>query len=342
MKKNIKSSLIITTINKPNRNIKRFSLLSKKKNWNLIIIGDHKSPKNFKINHGNYLDIIDQKRLEFKFSKICPLNSYTRKNIGYLLAIKKKSEIIIETDDDNYPKNNFFSDKKLKHNVYEITNKNWINIYDFFINKSEPIWPRGLPLDKIRDEKIKFSKNKKLLEFYLQQGVCEGNPDVDAIYRLLNPEVNINFKNNKKVSLGNSYSTFNSQNTTWFKEVFPLMYLPVTCTMRSTDIWRSIIALKIMLLNNNKILFGGPTMSQFRNKHDLIKDFIDEIPMFENNKLIFNEINNLKLKKGKKNYTKNMKIIYKKLVNMKLFKKNELKYLNAWIYDCEKISSSIY
>ena len=337
MKENIKSSLIITTINKPNRNIKRFSLLSKKKNWNLIIIGDQKSPVNFKINHGNYLDIVDQKRLEFKFSKICPLNSYTRKNIGYLLAIKKKSEIIIETDDDNYPKNNFFSDKKLKHNVYEITNKNWINIYDFFINKSEPIWPRGLPLDKIRDEKIKFSKNKKLLEFYLQQGVCEGNPDVDAIYRLLNPKVNINFKNNKKISLGNSCSTFNSQNTIWFKKIFPLLYLPVSCTMRCTDIWRSIIALRILQNDNKKILFFGITMKQFRNIHNLFIDYNQEVPMYLQNKNILNLLKNLKLKKGYKNYSYNLIKSYKYLIRKKIFPKQELIFLKAWIYDINKL-----
>ena len=98
MKKNIKSSLIITTINKPNRNIKRFSLLSKKKNWNLIIIGDHKSPKNFKINHGNYLDIIDQKRINVSFKKAGIIGpKLLGKKISFLSEIKKTQKGWLDT-----------------------------------------------------------------------------------------------------------------------------------------------------------------------------------------------------------------------------------------------------
>ena len=55
------------------------------------------------------------------------------------------------------------------------------------------------------------------------------------------------------------------------------MCLPITCTMRCTDIWRSLVALRIMSLNNKNILFFGSTMIQNRNDHNLINDFIDEI-----------------------------------------------------------------
>ena len=89
---------------------------------------DKKSPKNFSLKYGKYYNIRDQKKTKIDFAKICPLNSYARKNIGYLLAIKNKTEVIIETDDDNYPKKNFFTTPKLIHKVSEITNKNWVNI----------------------------------------------------------------------------------------------------------------------------------------------------------------------------------------------------------------------
>ena len=64
-----------------------------------------------------------QKKLNFKFSKICPPNSYARKNIGYLISFLE-NDIIIETDDDNFPKKIFFWKdpifmrlKKLKTNL---------------------------------------------------------------------------------------------------------------------------------------------------------------------------------------------------------------------------------
>ena len=161
----MKTSLVITTINKPNKNIKKMMNLCKKNKSKLIIIGDKKTPKNFKISYGFFYNVLNQKKLIFKFSKICPYNSYARKNIGYLISIKDNIETIIETDDDNYPKNNFFNFLNLIHRVEEIEQKNWINIYKKFIEKNLEIWPRGLPLDKI-NHSPKFKKknsHKKIL-----------------------------------------------------------------------------------------------------------------------------------------------------------------------------------
>ena len=153
----------------------------------MTIIGDKKTPKKFNINYGNYFDLKKQKKLKFKFSKICPINNYSRKNIGYLIAFKNESSWILETDDDNSPKKIFFSNKlTLNHKVLSIKNKSWVNIYEIFNKKNNLIWPRGLPLDEIGKNKIKLEKKKKIKKFYLQQGVAEGNPDVDAIYRLTN------------------------------------------------------------------------------------------------------------------------------------------------------------
>ncbi len=112
-----KISLVITTINKPNKNIKKLDKLSKKNHTELIIIGDKKTPKNFKISNGTYYSINDQKKINFNFSKVCPINSYARKNIGYLISINKRNDIIVETDDDNYPKDNFLKHIKLAKKV---------------------------------------------------------------------------------------------------------------------------------------------------------------------------------------------------------------------------------
>ncbi len=335
----MKTSLVVTTINKPNKILNKLAFKSKLHNWNFVIIGDKKTPKNFKVINGNFISLKQQKKLNFNFSKICPENSYSRKNIGYLISMKK-SDIIVETDDDNFPKDSFFKERKIIHKTKKIEGFKWINIYSLYLKKKELIWPRGIPLDEINDH-IKVSNKLKKDSFLIQQGLCDKNPDVDSIYRIINDKINVNFKN-LKFNLNKSLSTFNSQNTTWFREVFVLMYLPVTCTMRCTDIWRSIIALKIMNLNNKKILFHGPTMSQFRNQHNLIKDFMDEIPMFENNKLIYNEINKLKLKKGKKHYSDNIYKCYKKLVDLNIIEKKELFYLKAWIIDSKKVTSNSY
>ena len=326
----MKASLIVTTINKPNKILKRLAKFSKINDWEFIIIGDKKTPKDFKLNSSKFLSLTDQKKLNFNFSKICPKNSYARKNIGYLIAIRN-SQVIIETDDDNYPKKSFFNKRELDHVATQINNKDWINIYELFLGKKKFIWPRGLPLDQINN-KIKISKSKVKNSFHIQQGVCDNNPDVDSIFRLINDKINIKFLN-KKFNLNRSLSPFNSQNTTWFKEAFPLMYLPVTCTMRCTDIWRGLLAVYLFRLNNKKILFHGPTTIQYRNPHNILNDFVDEIPMFQDSKFLIDEISKLNLKKGISFYSENLLKIYTRLVDLKIFEKKELIFLRAWLED---------
>ena len=109
---------------------------------------------------------------------------------------------------------------------------------------------------------------------------CEGNPDVDAIFRLINKRININFKKNLNINVKKSLVTLNSQNTIWFRKIFPLLYLPVTCTMRCTDIWRGLITQRILQNDSKDIMFFGTTMKQFRNDHNLLNDFEQEIPMY--------------------------------------------------------------
>ena len=127
---------------------------------------------------------------------------------------------------------------------------------------------RGLPLDKINknnlEKIIKLSKKKVLINHTL----CNGNPDVDAIFRLMNKSKNnIKFIPNKKYFISKkSICPFNSQSTVWFKDAFPLMYLPTYCSIRSTDIWRGLIAEIILKNDNQNILFSSPIVFQNRNK----------------------------------------------------------------------------
>ena len=39
----------------------------------------------------------------------------------------------METDDDNFPKKNFFSKINLKYTVREVLNKSWVNVYLNFL-----------------------------------------------------------------------------------------------------------------------------------------------------------------------------------------------------------------
>ena len=56
----MKTSLVITTINSPNKNIRKFVEGCKKKNWKLVIIGDKKTPNNFKLRYGDFVSYKNQ------------------------------------------------------------------------------------------------------------------------------------------------------------------------------------------------------------------------------------------------------------------------------------------
>ena len=62
-----KNLIISTSINPPTEAILKFDNL---KNWTLIVIGDKKTPKNYKLKNGIYLSPKDQEKIDKKLSDI--------------------------------------------------------------------------------------------------------------------------------------------------------------------------------------------------------------------------------------------------------------------------------
>ena len=323
--------LIITSIAKPTVCLKKIRNQSHKNGVKLLIIGDKKSPKEFKMKNSIFLSLKEQKKLDLSYTSGCPENSYSRKNIGFLLAMKNKANIIFDVNDDNEPLNNFFLTKKKKKNNIHIKNGGWVNVYNYFTK--EQIWPRGFPLSEIKKDRSNIKLNKSISICPINQRLANDNPDVDAIYRLTK-KIPFRFKNSNDIALGkNSWCPFNSQNTVWHQIAFPLLYLPSFTTFRMADIWRSFIAQRICWENNWSILHSNSTVTHNRNDHDLMKDFKDEIPGYLNNNHIVQSLIKLKLKKGTKNLFYNLIKCYELFCDQKLIDKKELKLLNKWIID---------
>ena len=330
-------SIVITSINPPNDVMKSIALGSKKHNSKFIVIGDSKSPDNFELDNCNYLSVKKQQDLDFKFAKICPTKVYARKNIGFLLAIKNGSNIIIETDDDNFPRESFFNKRKADVCASISNNQGWVNAYKYFTESN--IWPRGLPLNFILSDPKPFDKLEVFDKIYcpIQQGLADENPDVDAIYRLVLP-LPQNFRNDRRVALGKgSWCPFNSQNTTWWPDAFELLYLPSFCSFRMTDIWRSFVAQRICWANNWHVLFHEPTVWQERNEHDLVKDFESEVPGYLFNEKIATQLDKLNLSSGVDNISKNMILCYESMIDLGIVEKDEIPLLHAWFEDISKL-----
>jgi len=327
--------LIITTIaNKYNRVLNAIVQDLRKTEISFIIVGDKKSPRDFKLPGTEYYSVRKQESLEFNLTRSLPYNHYARKNIGYLVAISKGAKIIIETDDDNIPLPAFWKNRSKKAKGQLIEKNGWTNVYKYFTNKN--IWPRGFSLENINDT-LPMLSNEVELNCPIQQGLADGNPDVDAIYRLT-LTLPIQFNKTKNIILG--YKTicpFNSQNTTWFKDAFPLLYLPSYCSFRMTDIWRSFVAQRIAWTCGWNILFHQSTVKQERNDHNLMKDFNDEIVGYQFNSQIMKELINLDLKKGKEHINENLILCYNKLIELNLVHKDELDLVKNWIKDINNL-----
>lgn len=327
----IQPYLIITSIaNEHQPALKQFAVAALQRNLRFIVVGDTKSPNDFNIKGCDFYSIARQEALNFDLSKILPLNHYARKNLGYLIAMSEGAEIIIETDDDNFPMEDFWHNRTKRVNAHLLSNKGWVNVYKYFTDVH--IWPRGFALENIRDT-LPLLENKQYIYCPIQQGLADANPDVDAIYRLTLP-LPIIFNKAENIALGSySFCPFNSQNTTWFKEAFPLLYLPSFSSFRMTDIWRSFVAQRIAWTCGWSILFHQSTVWQERNEHNLMNDFRDEMAGYNNNAQIYESLKVLNLKKGVDNIPLNLIICYQKLIELGLVDQKEIILLEAWLKD---------
>ncbi|RZK26444.1 MAG: DUF288 domain-containing protein [Flavobacterium sp.] len=319
-------SIVITSIFSPTEAVSKFSFLT---DYDTIVVGDQKTPSGWKCKNVQFLSIEEQSKLEFNLSKLLPINHYCRKMLGYLQAIQNGAEVIIDTDDDNIPKQGW-EFPPFEGTFDNIEHRNgFVNVYRYFTDAH--IWPRGLPLSLIRDESMLPLLVEKNSKIGVWQGLADEDPDVDAIYRLTSDKPCYFQDRNPLVLSNSSICPFNSQNTAFRKELFPLLYLPTYVTFRFTDILRGLVAQPIMWSKGYSLGFTRATVVQKRNPHDYFKDFISEIPMYEYTLRVV-EIAKHHAKESD-SINDNVFNIYTGLFKENIVNEKELVTLEAWLND---------
>lgn len=302
-----------------------------------ILIGDTKSPKEFALEGCMYYSIEKQRDLPFQLAGMLPTGHYARKNLGYLIAMSQGATIIVETDDDNDPLPAFWASRTKHIKAHHLQHNGWVNGYRYFTNQF--IWPRGFALEHLHDP---FPELGPVTDVYcpIQQGLADGNPDVDALYRLL-LTLPVTFDKGTSIALGeSSVCPFNSQNTTWFEDAFPLLYLPSYCSFRMTDIWRSFVAQRIAWTCGWSVLFHESTVWQDRNMHNLMSDFKDEIIGYTHNAYIVSQLMAIELQPGISNIPSNMRRCYERLIDLQVIDFSELSLLEAWLDDVASLRNN--
>ena len=326
----MKKVIVITSIFPPTEAVHAFAAM---KDYQLIVVGDKKSPADWRCGHANFITVKQQEEMSYEIVKTLPYNHYCRKMIGYLEAIKSGAEYIIDTDDDNIPKAGW-GFPLFEGNCDTIApGKGFVNVYQLYTDHK--IWPRGLPLHLInKDFRLEDTMGESPANIGIWQGLADEDPDVDAIYRLTN-DTPCYFNNRAPVVLGKgTVSPFNTQNTMIRKELFALMYLPTYVTFRYTDILRGLVAQPLMWLYNYQLGFTNANVVQKRNPHDYMKDFISEIPMYETGEAVIEIVSGAV--SASNSLEDNLHNAYRALLNKKIVIDKEMTTLEAWLKDIQQ------
>jgi hypothetical protein len=313
--------IVITTINPPSKGILAFK---ERYPNDLLIIGDAKTP------HDDlYIGLNEQiHSLPFSTIKLLPTNHYSRKMIGYIIAAKTGADMIYETDDDNIPNGNWHIPEFNGVHHVPLVDRGFINIYSYFT--PEKIWPRGYPLQLV-NEYTESLAIRQQVEVGIWQGLADKSPDVDAIYRLTNTD-DFYFNNGQPIVLSEGcYCPFNSQNTFFKKEVYPLLYLPAFVSFRFTDILRGYVAQSVMHKHGYRLGFTQATVYQERNYHNIMQDFNQEIDCYQH-AFELPEIIEQHLSVGK-SMIDNLYSAYLSLMHCGIVPEKELNLLDAWLKD---------
>jgi hypothetical protein len=187
------------------------------------------------------------------------------------------------------------------------------------------------------DKKTLFTDGdlkKEAVQVGIWQGLTDGDPDVDAIYRLTsNAACHFGGKDPLVLNKG-TVCPFNSQNTAFVKALFPLLYLPAFVNFRFTDILRGLVAQPIMWQTGHFLGFTKPSVVQKRNEHDFFVDFVSEVPCYLYAEKIVEIVEGAV--RNKFSPMENLLVAYENLYRHGIVTKEEPDLVQAWIRDLEK------
>ena len=231
------------------------------------------------------------------------------------------------------------------------------NPYPIMGAPSQPSWPRGLPLELIKKDgysKVLSDVNLTLDSVGVVQALANGDPDVDAIYRLTQP-LPFSFPsrsaNSRNISPllqkdaserdgetilpllvpAHAYAPYNAQATLHFYPALWSLLLPVTVHGRVSDIWRGYLAQKLFRDVGLQLLFSPPLVRQDRNAHNYIGDLESESPLYARAHVLVAQLNELQLQNSIRNFPGRMEELWIWAYEHGYLEKEDVTLCQAWI-----------
>jgi hypothetical protein len=270
----MKKVIVTTTINPPTKAIELFQSM---KDWDLVVIGDRKTPADYHLDRGVYVTPAEQEKYDPALSEAIGWNCIQRRSFGLLWAHEMKADIVALVDDDNIPLpgwgENLLVGKDAEVNYYETD----LPAFDpVGATNHSHLWHRGFPLQLLAKRDY-TRKTRRRVQVDIQADFWNGDPDIDAVCRMEHaPECN--FDASQFPMAANKPAPFNSQNTFLSAKCLP-DYFVFPHVGRMDDIW----AAYYLQAKGNRVVYNKASVYQERNPHDLVRDMRQEYLGYENN-----------------------------------------------------------
>ena len=255
--------------------------LVKIKGWQVLAIGNSRTPSDWSLKGAIYLSLEMQANLGFRVVDYLPYDSYVRKTVGYLFAIQHGAKKIFDADDrgdviDGDLGKHFDVEligegarqEVLLQYSHDNPNRTVANPYVHFGQRS--VWPRGLPLENVGEiGHEEFYTEVFGGKQFIQQGISNGLPDVDSVFYFTRKSgleaFDIRFDEHApKVALPQGMMVpVNSFNTIYHSPAFWALMLPVSVSTMASDVLRGYWAQRLLWEVGGYVVVYPPTVHRY-------------------------------------------------------------------------------
>nr|XP_023922943.1 probable glycosyltransferase STELLO1 [Quercus suber]POE97468.1 putative glycosyltransferase stello1 [Quercus suber] len=336
--------IVVSVSNYPTDSLRN---LVKIRGWQVLAIGNSKTPSDWSLKGAIFLSLEQQAQLGFRVVDFLPYDSYVRKTVGYLFAIQHGAKKIFDADD----RGDVIDGDLGKHFDVELVgedarqevilqyshdnpNRTVINPYIHFGQRS--VWPRGLPLENVGEiGQEEFYTEVFGGKQFIQQGISNGLPDVDSVFYFTRKSsleaFDIRFdEHTPKVALPQGMMVpVNSFNTIYHSSAFWGLMLPVSVSTMASDVLRGYWGQRLLWEIGGYVVVYPPTVHRY--------DRIEGYPFSEEKDL---HVNVGRLIKFLVSWRSNKHRLFEKVLELSFamaeegfWSDKDLKFTAAWLQD---------
>ncbi|TBR21482.1 hypothetical protein EPO15_10195 [bacterium] len=272
----MKKFIVSTTINPPTEAIRLFDRME---GWELVVVGDKKTPADYKLGRGLYMTPAMQEELDKELSDAIGWSCIQRRNMGFLHAYRQGADVVATVDDDNVPYEGWGTDLLVGTHPRGRLFKTDLPVFDpVGATNYRHLWHRGYPLQLLhKRDYSQVAAGEPLGRCDVQADFWDGDPDIDALCRMEHRPA-CRFEAAGFPLASNAWAPFNSQNTFLTREALR-HYFMFPGIGRMDDIWGAYH----LQAQGFKVVFAKPSVRQDRNVHDFTKDMVGEFLGYEKN-----------------------------------------------------------